>query len=643
MAPDAEHALRWLTIADSLRKALAATGPFESPLPDGGRIHFDRRLPFLIAYRKTSHAAREPGAQLISSEAAHLLVAPHAAGTKLPRLADLIADTCAYLRETLGGFLLVEVWLEDPAGSDAVFDPAAAVAPPRPRFAVWWNRRRPLIPPATAMRKALESIRLFRQLAAVEEGPIDRIAPPGHKPLISTNELIRLGGHSLGLQVAPVFLDAATGAAYPRALRTIKRGVSRAVKQGCYQFMLSHTRVRPSHYYSLGRRKIAPVVWHVDERLASVTSKFDLLLQATPINVDPAWRAFRQSRYEKPPEFHYRPATFDTALLKRELYTAPIDRVDDPTLATLLRQKQDDLDRRITMLADVGLSRFVQGSLQVFGRANPALVATAREILNRVPARAREGRGAVLSAAAFAERVRQEIEGYHRQDPRFTAQVDIRDDLYSGLLCSQGRLLIGKGAAIPESRAEALIHHEVGTHLVTYYNALAQPLKLLKFGLPGYDDLQEGFAVVSEYLCGGLTRGRLRLLAARVMAVDAMLSGATFIETFRSLTGEFGLSRRVAYTVTMRVHRGGGLSKDVVYLRGLVEILDYLRSGRMEPLLVGKIATEHIPMIDELTHRNVLTRPAITPRFLTTPQYERRLARLRAGLSPLDLITEKNP
>jgi uncharacterized protein (TIGR02421 family) len=127
-------------------------------------------------------------------------------------------------------------------------------------------------------------------------------------------------------------------------------------------------------------------------------------------------------------------------------------------------------------------------------------------------------------------------------------------------MCSDGDLLIGRDARLPRSRIDALLHHEVGTHLLTYYNGLVEPFKLLHTGLAGYDSFQEGLAVLSEYLVGGLSKPRLRLLAARVVAVHMMLQGATFVETFRALTREFGFNQRIAYTITMRVYRGGGFT-----------------------------------------------------------------------------------
>lgn len=146
--------------------------------------------------------------------------------------------------------------------------------------------------------------------------------------------------------------------------------------------------------------------------------------------------------------------------------------------------------------------------------------------------------------------------------------------------------------------------------------------------------------MLSEYLVGGLSRPRMRLLAARVLAAHQMAEGASFIETFRLLGPTYDFPQRQAYTIAMRVYRGGGLTKDVVYLRGLVEMLDYLRAGgELEPLLVGKIAAEHLPLVHELQLRQVLRPPPLRPRYLDYPQVSARLLRLRQGISVQELLT----
>lgn len=144
--------------------------------------------------------------------------------------------------------------------------------------------------------------------------------------------------------------------------------------------------------------------------------------------------------------------------------------------------------------------------------------------------------------------------------------------------------------------------------------------------------------MLAEYLVGGLSRPRLRLLAARVLAARHLVDGASFVETFSELHRIHEFDRRTAFTVAMRIYRGGGLTKDAIYLRGLREVLAYVaRGGKLEPLFVGKIATEHIPIVSELHWRGVLREAPLTPRYFERPDARRRLEQLRNGITVLQL------
>jgi uncharacterized protein (TIGR02421 family) len=210
-------------------------------------------------------------------------------------------------------------------------------------------------------------------------------------------------------------------------------------------------------------------------------------------------------------------------------------------------------------------------------------------------------------------------------------------------MVSEGNLLIGESLMLDPSRVEALLHHEVGTHVLTYVNGSTQPLDLLSLGLAGYDELQEGLAVLSEYLCGGLTPLRMRLLAARVVAAHCVEQGAEFVDTFRLLTREHGYSHDGAWHIAVRVHACGGFTRDFIYLRGLLELMRYLREGgELEPLYIGKMAQKHIPRVEELRARGVLCEPPLTPRILRDPVARQRLRAVRDGLPLSQLISDED-
>lgn len=154
--------------------------------------------------------------------------------------------------------------------------------------------------------------------------------------------------------------------------------------------------------------------------------------------------------------------------------------------------------------------------------------------------------------------------------------------------------------------------------------------------------MQEGLAVLSEYFVGGLSNSRMRTLAARVIATDSMIRGETFANTFSQLVDQYGFAEHAAYTITLRVYRGGGLTKDAVYLRGLVEILRYVgNGGDLSLLFVGKLAADHIPVVRELLLRGVLQQPALTPRYLAHPEFKRLVNVIHEDSSVLDLLVDQ--
>ena len=293
------------------------------------------------------------------------------------------------------------------------------------------------------------------------------------------------------------------------------------------------------------------------------------------------------------------------------------------------------------MLAARGGRNFRYGSLQLFGGVGPDLLKLAERLLDVTKdAGSVAGGGQTADAREFRRRARAAIRGYRAESPRFAARVRRRNDIASGVMTSGGDLLVSDSLAVDARRVDALIHHEVGTHLVTYYNGVGQPIGLLRQGLAGYEPLQEGLAVLAEYLVGGLTLRRLQQLAARVVAVRSVIDGESFLETFGRLHEQHGLSGHRAFTTTLRVHRGGGLTKDAAYLRGLVDLLAYLSGGgEIEPLLVGKIALRHVPLVQELRRREVLGPPVVWPRYLRETEARQRLESCR-GRSVLDLCAE---
>jgi len=593
-------------------------------LPDGSRLHIERQLPFLAVYRRPLDRDDAGTERLLLGEAAYLL-APSTERHFAP-LRDLVQRCAESQYQRFGGFLLFELWTD--------VTPQLGAAP---HFRIIAPSQSPPTLTLGALETALLGIEIAGKQAKVEVVYRKRIHPPGLNPLYQPTDPVT----PLGLEIVPIYQGPGGSQLFPFELKELHHALAQALKRTFYTFIHAHTTQRPRHFQELGRKRITEAVRECDHRLAEISQSFDLLLHVTPVNAHQAWERFRHGGCQSAPEFLYRPRPDDPSLMKRRLFSIPLERIEDPSLAAIFRAKQDELDRQTTLLADRNTPRFLLGCRQIFGDVEPSLLSLAKTILRDIPPHTHDDRkGDVLAVEEFAEMARAEIAHYRKQDPTLAARVEVRDDI-TGILVSKGNFLIGTDTRVARARVEATLAHEIGTHALTYHNGRQQPLQELYCGMAGYEPLQEGIAVLAEYLVGGLSRPRLRLLAGRVLAVELLTEGADFLETYRHLHDQGRFSQQTAFTIAMRVHRGGGYTKDAVYLRGLSSLLQYLaKGGDLEALMVGKITLELLPFIEELRWRQVLQPPRLTPRYLASAQARQRLERLSRGLSVLELVEE---
>ncbi len=617
---------------------LKRSGRVRHRLPDEGRLRIERELPYLLVYRQPADGQDEGTVRLVLGEASYLITRGDAEGNRIA--AGVVRELAARLAREYGAFLVLEIW---------------AAAPGSEEFRILCPEGEA---PATVARleEVLGELESLRRGLSVRLSPGPERHPSGLPPLLPIEEAHRIGCLVLGLEVPAVYRDAGTGAAYPVFLRAFRRAFSRVLRQALFEFIRVQTNAGVDNFRVLGTRTVDDAVWRADEQLAEVERSYSFLLLLSPVNSQRAWTEFRDSGFERDPEFHYRLLPMDPDVLKRKLYEIELGTLEDPTLAHLLREKREELDRQITLLAERNTPAFLQTSNRLYGTVEAELLAAARELLAALPLRpgledagseddeegeegGSNGAGRV-GAGEFATLAREEFAYYRAIYPEFSRKAQVRPDLL-GLMVSDGNLLIGETLSLPPARLDALLQHEVGTHVLTYVNGSAQPLRQLRHGLAGYDELQEGLAVFAEYLVGGLSSSRMRLLGGRVVAADAVIGGAQFQDTFRLLRAEHGFTPGTAFRVAERVHQGGGYTRDLIYLRGLFRLLEYLANGgALEPLYVGKMAQGHIDAIRELRDRGVLGDPPLTPRFLLEEGAARRLERAKQGLRPVDLVSQ---
>ncbi len=359
----------------------------------------------------------------------------------------------------------------------------------------------------------------------------------------------------------------------------------------------------------------------IDQQLAQLSEGVRFLLEITPIDADEVRDEFLAGGTTDP-VFTYRELSMDPDVSEAALANIDVGAVEDTTLGHLLRAKHREMKLQVDMLRARGSEDFRQLSVELYGGVSPGLLEKAQDILERVqvpqPGTDR------LGAEEFLALANREIDAYRQIDPDVGIHAEIRTDV-SGVLCQGDALIISDDASIFRERAEALIQHEVGTHLVTQVNGSAQPVSTMGTGLAGYDETQEGLAVLAEIAVGGLTAFRLRQLASRVVSVHTMLLGASFVESHEELVAA-GVPAGTAFSTVMRIYRAGGYSKDAIYLRGLLDLLEHVgQGGSLDLFYLGKFSLQDLPLVEDL-HQRGLTEPArIMPRYLSDTAAAQRI------------------
>ena len=600
----ARQDLRLAEVSEELR--FGPNGELRESFAKSGRIHVDRWLPFLVLHRSASPAG-SIGRLVAVNSPAYLIWSPEDDEEAKATLAAALPQ----LAERQGRVLLIEL-------ADGELEPRARDAP-EPPFVIEAAATGSKAARAAldAFRKAAGKIRIDLRKARVFE------AAPG-EPLLDGDA----GQDRLSLTLPPIHRNP-DGGVYPQLTHDLASGLIDSLLSAGAAFAAAASGRAPPHHRALGRSAVVAAAQKVDRKLDSIARSFDFLLSVSPINTARAKARFIEAGEQGEPEFRYRPLAIDPDEVKRELYAIDLAMVEDLLLERLLSEKRREIDMQLTMLATRNTRSFRPASMLLYGVVTPQLLADALKILETV--RPKPEPGEPLGAGDVESAALRLVDHYRALDERFAPVVEVRDDV-SGLLVSSDKFMIASDTVIAASRLDPLLAHEVSVHLLTYFNGTTQGLRIFRTGLARYEGIQEGLGVFAEWAVGGLTPARLRLLAGRVVAVDAMIGGAAFVDVYRRLRDDFGFSKGSAFDISARVFRSGGLAKDAIYLEGFLAVIQRLATGAsLDAFWLGKIASEHANAIEELLARGLLHAPVFVPEFLGREDARARIASLRSG------------
>lgn len=345
-------------------------------------------------------------------------------------------------------------------------------------------------------------------------------------------------------------------------------------------------------------------LFEIDKNLDRLIRDIDLLNYLNPLNIELEKKRFFASKFTEDPVFKYRKIKFNPFQLQRQFYSQRLEDIEDEDFRKLYHDTIYEYSGLVQCMATVGQDKkFFYNSLRVFGTPKERDVKNAKFILHfhkEEDAEEMVPRYNADQAQAF----------FHAFGAKYDFKFKIKQTnsitAAAMALNASRTLVLKKNRKYSDNDLKILANHEIGVHMLTTFNAEQQPLRIFSHGFSNNNLTQDGLAVFSEYMSDSLSLKRMKELAYRVLAADSLIKGYSFSDTFDLLYSQYKLDKETAWSITLRAHRGGGFTKDYLYLSGLKRVYDFYSSGKdMSTLLAGKVSIDDEPLIKKLQKKGL--------------------------------------
>jgi uncharacterized protein (TIGR02421 family) len=425
----------------------------------------------------------------------------------------------------------------------------------------------------------------------------------------------------LATEIKKIYCDELSGDIYTEIVMDLKKEMKNAIVDNSTHFLNHYPHKKVAVGHRLLSSRLEPKVKEIDHQLYSVVKKFDVLSFVNPNNLETEKKNFFKSKFRTNPKFNYKRLNLDPALVKRSLYLLEVDSIHDITLQKIYRAVIDSCNYELELIRHREDEKFLYSSLKIYGEPDEQDLKNANFLLMCPDNEFSAPHTEKIPASAAVKIIKEIIRSY-----KFQTTIKIVSNIpsHAVFIPSKNLLRVKKNGEFTRVYAEALGHHEIGVHKLTTENASLQPLKIFKAGFPLATLTQEGLAILSEYHSGHLTIRRLKELALRVLAVNHMVKNNSFKLTFEYLIDTFKITQDRAFYITARIYRGGGFTKDYLYLRGFKNIkYIFETSDSFNNLLIGKTSYQFLDEISELVNRGILAPPKYITHGFKKPEIKK--------------------
>lgn len=345
-------------------------------------------------------------------------------------------------------------------------------------------------------------------------------------------------------------------------------------------------------------------LFEIDQNLDRLVREIDLLNYLNPLNIEQEKKRFFASKFSEDPVFKYRKIKFSPFNLQREFFSQRLEDIPDEKLQKLYHDTIYEYSGLVQCIASVGQkNKFFYNSLRVFGTPQEKDVKNAEFILHFH----KEEDAEEMVPRYNADQAQAYFQAFGEKYP-FKFKIKQSNSITAAAMALNisKTLVVKKNKKFSDNDLKILSNHEIGVNMLTTFNGLNQPLRIFSHGFSNNNSTQAGLAVFSEYMSDSLTLKRMKELAYRVLAADSIIKGYSFSDTFDLLHSQHKLDKETSWSITLRAHRGGGFTRDYLYLTGLKKVYDYYSAGKnMGVLLTGKVSIEDADLIQILQEKEL--------------------------------------
>lgn len=347
----------------------------------------------------------------------------------------------------------------------------------------------------------------------------------------------------------------------------------------------------------------------IDQSIVSIENKIKLLYHLRPVNLQAEKIKFFKDP-QKNPIFEYPKLKFDSLELESELNKL---KTDETPLGKLFAKKKTEISNKIALLEAIDEERFTDISIRLFGHPTKEEIQECLKMLKKTKV---ENSISILSAKDAKERFEKTFAHYGLKNWKVIIKNNLVADCVAG---KNNNLFLKADAKFTNEKIEALIIHEIETHILTAENGKFQPYEIFNIGFPNYLLTQEGLAIYNVEKQRHIPFYNRKKLIYLMIGLEKALK-SSFVEIFDVLK-KLDATDEQAFRVALKVKRGfsdtskpGAFTKDLLYFRGYKQIKKFIEDGgNLRDLYLGKFNLEDLETVKKISG---IQEPRILPDWL---------------------------